>query len=376
MRNTDARTVALTVIKGGIDRLRTKGGARADSLYELRNGFVTERGTVKTRPGTARITTLPAGTVGLVGFNDCLHVFASEAVSIGSESLTVTVADLGDGFSGFDGGGGAVDPDPGVVGSATIEEAYSNTSFFFLITTDGLPSGHTSVDVETETAETFETLDFDDATEVEANVFRWANSEINWRNAEGSDRTLRFGTDPSVDFCVDILLHPADPSAELTEIHFAQPFLGALYVVAEFDSDEIFDYWLQSPDAWEAGEEYSANELVVPNTANGFAYRATRYGSAYPKWSPGVSRTAGNGSSVDPSIVEPTVYNEYYYTVVSTGGDNPRSGSSEPVWPTNDGQTVIENTDGFEATTPDEVAPPTPPANNQPQSTTTSRYQR
>ena len=40
------RAIPLTTIKSGINRLRTKGGARADTLYDLLNGYVTEAGTV------------------------------------------------------------------------------------------------------------------------------------------------------------------------------------------------------------------------------------------------------------------------------------------------------------------------------------------
>lgn len=254
------RRAHLTTQEGGIDRLRVKGGARADSAYDLVNAFITEKGTVKQRPGTTRHANLPANTVGLTAFDGGLHVFS-----------------------------------------------------------------HTSVDL-----------------------------------SSYSDYTLH------------ILLHPTNPAATLSVIHFAKPYLGALYVIGEFSDGVIRHYWLQSASDWEANDEVAANEFRAPTTANGYVYRATRFGNPYPSWSAGVSRTAGNGSSVDPSIIEPSAYNEYYYTAVATNGDNPRSGSVEPTWPTDDGAQVIENTDGFESNaTP---TPPSPPDANQPQSTTTSRY--
>jgi hypothetical protein len=43
------RDIPLTAIKGGINRTRTKGGARADTLYDLLNVYVTEDGTVQAR---------------------------------------------------------------------------------------------------------------------------------------------------------------------------------------------------------------------------------------------------------------------------------------------------------------------------------------
>lgn len=256
------RTVPLTTQKGGIDRLRTKGGARADTLYDALNAHVTEQYTIKPRPGTERTASLPAGTVGLTAFAGKLHVFASSSVDLSS---------------------------------------------------------------------------FDDIE-------------------------------------LHILLHPGDPDASVREIHFAQPFLGALYVAAEFDDDTIHHYWLQAGKTWQAETEYGVHEFVVPTTANGFVYRARRFGDPYPAWSPGVKRTAGNGSSVEPSRIEPTVYNEYYYEAVETAGNNPRSGSVEPDWPTNTGQQIVENTDGFDAGQPNQANPPDPPSGNKPQDFEDSKY--
>lgn len=372
MRNTDQRTVPLTVVKAGIDRLRTKGGARADSLYELQNGVVTDRATVKARPGTIRKKTLPAGTVGLVAFDSCLHVFASEYIDI-AQSITVTIGESG-GRYGWNSlvPYGSVDPASPTIEGQNIEAIYWDTAFFFIVVDVASPDALVNdVRVETGVAGVYITLAAEDAT-IGEGYHRWSTAAIDWDDAIAGDRTINSVDSPCIE--LDILLHPADPAAAVSEIHFAAPFLGALYVVAEFDSGEIFDYWLQNADAWEAAEEYSVNELVVPNTSNGLAYRATRAGTGYPAWRPGVARTAGNGSSIDPDVIEPTVYNEYYYTATDTGGDNPRSGSAEPTWPTNNGEAIIENTDGFEAVTPEAVAPPTPPSNNTPQSSTTERY--
>jgi hypothetical protein len=96
----------------------------------------------------------------------------------------------------------------------------------------------------------------------------------------------------------------------------------------------------------------------------------------YPSWTPGTPRTEGNGSSIEPSIIEPTVYNEFFYTAIATSGDNPASGSIEPVWPEATGATIVENTDGFPSSTPNDANPPTPPPPNTPQGTTTDRYSR
>lgn len=77
-----SRPVPLTVLKGGISRLRAKGGARADSLYDLVNGHLTDEGTAIARPGTYRDYTLPVETRGLTYFNGGYHVFAAEVVVV------------------------------------------------------------------------------------------------------------------------------------------------------------------------------------------------------------------------------------------------------------------------------------------------------
>lgn len=246
------RTVPLTTIKGGIDRQRVKGGARADNLYDLLNGYVTEADTVAVRPGTFRRAVLPAGTKGLCSFKGLLHTFSSEPV------------------------------DPLLV-----------------------PDGY--------------------RVHVLKPPF-----------GAGSDY---------------------DGSGVLKAIHFAEPFLGVLYVVAEFEDGSIYHYWLQLSGAWEANKAYKHGDIVEPTTPNGLAYRATRIGSPYPSWAPNVPRTADD-EYYEPSIVEPTVYNDFYYVVIDTIGANPASGATEPEWPTEPGAQVFEDTDGFPAGSATTTQPP------------------
>jgi hypothetical protein len=70
------------VVKGGINRQRTRGGARADDLYDLVNGYVTGSLTVIARPGTNRETTLDERTRGLVAFNGSRHTFCHRIVDV------------------------------------------------------------------------------------------------------------------------------------------------------------------------------------------------------------------------------------------------------------------------------------------------------
>lgn len=253
------RDAPLTVLKGGINRLRTKGGARADSLYDLLNGYLTEDGTVHVRPGTRRHAILDSATKGLVYYNGSRHTFASESVSV--------------------------------------------------------PSGYT----------------------------------------------------------LHVLFHPDyDPDSDepeqyvLERIHFAEPFLGFLYVVAEFADGNIFHYWLQTGGTWEADTVYRSGDVVEPTVPNGLTYRATRLGAALPSWAPNVAR-------VDGDQIEPTVYNDFYYTVVDTAGATPQSGTTEPTWPTEEGAQVSEDTDGTLGSAPTTTSPPD---TQEPTSDVRDRYRR
>lgn len=212
-------------VKAGITRLREKGGASSESLYNLVNGYVTAARSIKQRPGTPHVQALPPdGTKGLCTFRSKLHVFASAVVVV-------------------------------------------------------------------------------------ANPL----------------------------FVVNILRHPVLETAVLADIHFAKPFLGYLYVVAEFDNGDVYHYWLQAVETWKPDAVYRIGQAVQPTVPNGFVYTAQRIGAPYPTWAPNVRRTVGDK-------VEPTKPNSFYYEVIDTIGADPRSGATEPTWPVADGATTFEDT--------------------------------
>jgi len=257
------RPAPLTTIKGGINRLRVKGGAQADTLYDLLNGYVTESGTVRVRPGSSRDAELDSQTRGLCAFGGELHTFCHKSVAI--------------------------------------------------------PDG----------------------------------------------------------YVLNIIVHPDPPDADygyaygssdvpIKTIHFAEPFLGGLYVVAEFEDGATYHFWLQPGVSWQASTQYKTGDLVQPTVPNGLLYVATRFGDPNPPWQADEPRYDGVGDAYAQSVVEPTTYNGYYYVCVETQGPNPRSALTEPVWPTFDGGTVIERTDTGLApeTTIDSVPPP--PAGSSP----------
>lgn len=220
-----ARDITLNAATAGISRLRSKGGARPETLYDLVNGFVDASGAISSRPGTVIDYQLPAGTIGMCAFDGGLVVFSNQVV-----------ADMPDGV-----------------------------------------------------------------------------------------------------LC-EVLTHPQNPDSPLVRIHFAGPFLGSLYVTAEFADGLVFDFWLTSAATWEPVHVYRLGESVQPTEPNGYSYRANRLGDPGPAWAPGVERTVGD-------VVEPTTPNGFEYVVIEAYGMPPRSGNTEPAWPTAAGASVTEEAD-------------------------------
>lgn len=219
------RQIALSAVKAGMTRLRDKGGASQDSLYDLLNGYVTAARTIKCRPGTRIGVQLPPGTKGLVWFQGKFVVFSHEVL---------TAAD------------------------ARVE--------------------------------------------------------------------------------VEVVRHPNLAYMPIKDIHFAMPFLGYLYVVAEFADGVVRHYWLEKGELWQPGKVYLPGTLVRPSNGNGLAYRVESNRVGYVPWAPSVARASGD-------VVVPVTDNGYRYVVTDTLGDSPRSGTTEPAWPGAAGQTVIEEVD-------------------------------
>ena len=235
----------LNASSAGISRLRTKGGAQPDTLYDLVNGYVDASGAISMRPGTVVAADLPAGTIGMCAFNGGLTVFASSVIG-------------------------------------------------------GFPVTGVGVTVN-----------------------------------------------------LEVLTHP-DGDGTLVAIHYAGPFLGSLFVTAEWSDGRIVDYWLIKPDPWSADKTYGLGDLVSPTTPNGLVYRVNRLGEPGAAWAPDVERALND-------VVEPTVQNGFEYVAIEVHGDPPRSGKVEPTWPTEAGAIVIEEADQRGSSAPTPPPPTTPP---------------
>jgi hypothetical protein len=215
------RSVALSKLNQGINRLQVKGGASPRQLYDLVNGYIDQSGSISPREGTIRNQVLTSATVGLCANNGIFNVFSTTLQSV--------------------------------------------------------PSGY---------------LD-------------------------------------------NLLIHPTNPALGLLKIWFAKPFMGFLYVVAEFTDHSIFHYWLQSGGTWQANTVYKNGNIVTPTTPNGLAFQAQRNLAPNALWSP-------QTSIVLNQLIEPTEYNGYYFKAIAVSGASPHTGSSEPVWPVVENNTVQE----------------------------------
>jgi len=216
------RAVTLNATKAGMTRLRYKGGASPESLYELTNGFVNASRCPQQRPGTTwKFNFADSGhtgnaglTKGLVAFNGILYTFSARSLTSGS------------------------------------------------------------------------------------NVYQ-----------------------------IIPLKHPTNGSADLKAIHFAQPFMGFLYVVAEFYDGVIVHYWLQTPPVWTARKVYMDNDLIQPTTPNGYYFKAQRLTNPNA-WTP-LTIYAINDQ------VQPTNYSGWFFSASAEGGTGTppaRSGATEPAW--------------------------------------------
>lgn len=90
------RPVPLTVLRGGINRLKVKGAARADMLYDLVNAYITNAGTVSPREGTTRNAALTSSTSGLMSMGGLLHVFSNVIQTVPSGYICDLLIDPND----------------------------------------------------------------------------------------------------------------------------------------------------------------------------------------------------------------------------------------------------------------------------------------
>ena len=76
--------IPMTQLTQGINRLRVKGGASSQALYDLINAYITNDGSIQQREGTINEATLTSSSKGLFSFDGQLNVCAISNISVPS----------------------------------------------------------------------------------------------------------------------------------------------------------------------------------------------------------------------------------------------------------------------------------------------------
>lgn len=415
-------SVSLTAISGGINRLRTKGGADKNSLFDLLNGYVTQAGTVKVRDGTLRNANIATysgagNTKGLLAYQSKLHVFSTSVVGVppGYELHVInhpaavdtvavptpmnartgtfaaatkigTAAGFGAVASTSQNGfaiEAVISPDPGgAVGFSSPASAggFTIAAFFqatgisvndpnqvYLIFTGAFNLVGATATYNVSGVPQVFNLDISHQTTQLAlgsgyTVFKLGVQTPDGHSGGGWNLPFSIG----VPTTTTVIL-------PLKEIHFAAPYLGGIYVAAQFTIQspailaqygDTYHFWIQSSsggdnsNVWSASTDYQIGDVVIPSTVNGLIYIASRRNPPNPVWSANTVEALAN-------IVEPTVANGFQYAITAVLGTNPTTGATEPTWPTSDGSIVKENSAVASDQTVTRVAPasaaPTPP---------------
>lgn len=149
-----------------------------------------------------------------------------------------------------------------------------------------------------------------------------------------SDPTL-VSVDPTVR--AHLLRRSTAGSATLSKVHNAFPFLGRLYVVAEFDDGGVQHFWLEEPASRTNSTIYAFGSKVQPITPNGFYYEIATPVSI-PTW------TANSAVNVGDYRVPSAGGNLKMKATAVQGpaGAQVLTGNTEPTWPTVEGGTFTE----------------------------------
>lgn len=141
----------------------------------------------------------------------------------------------------------------------------------------------------------------------------------------------------------DLLPPPTDELTAITYVAFDALYLGRQFVIAKWSDGRYWSYWLPSTNSggsaasWQANHAYGVSDAVTPTAPNGFYY--TIANNQFPQaWQPSKTYAVGD-------VVVPTAVNGWKYTLIEAVGTNPSSGTTEPAWPTKDGETVTEEHD-------------------------------
>lgn len=100
-------------------------------------------------------------------------------------------------------------------------------------------------------------------------------------------------------FLANRIAHPSVTSALPSRVRAGQPFLGYLYVAAEYSNGDTYHSYLDVDTTWQAAEAVTVGTFRQPVTANGYRYECTiggTTGAFEPTWPTTVGATVADGS--------------------------------------------------------------------------------
>jgi hypothetical protein len=297
------RAAPLTAVNAGISRLRLKGGARADSLYDFTNGYVTEDGSIAPRPGTSRKATLPSTTFGLCAFNGNIYVFSKVVQTLSAPFVNLVVAHPTDNTQTITKVHFA-QPFLGFI-YAVIEWSDGNI-YHYWMRSSGTWAASTVYKVG-------DVIEPTTPNGLAYQASRIGSANPPWTPSTPHNTNTQNATATSASPCVFTAATTALTNGTLV-------FLGGTAVPTGF----------------------TAGTLYYVVGASGFTFKlaTTLNGTAINSSSTGTAVTVSA-----PDIVEPTTYNGFEYVATFTAGAQPHSGTTEPSWPITTGATINEDAD-------------------------------
>jgi hypothetical protein len=320
------RPYPLTVLSGGINRQRVKGGASASQLYDLTNAYITNAGSIVPREGTNRTAALTNQTIGLAAANGTFNIFATNTQLVAPVMLALTASTSG-------GSGGLV----------------SGTTYYYVIEALNVLGSSTGVSNELHILATgaapsiFVTYSpvsgasayniYRGTTPGGENVGAGLNTHQagNYQDAGFSSPGVPVvpnGTTIAVPpgYTLNILSDPNNRAEALEKIWFAKPFMGFEFVVAEFVNGDVVYFWLQNDGTWTSGANYTSASIVLPLVPNGLAYQAVQMFTSGVQWTPETVLASG-------AFILPTTPTGFVYEIINIAGSPAHTGQTEPDWP-------------------------------------------
>lgn len=124
---------------------------------------------------------------------------------------------------------------------------------------------------------------------------------------------------------------PTNNALAISQVHYADVFNGFLYSSVEFVGGEVKHFYQDVQTVWSASAVATLGQSFQPTVANNLRYKVTDVSVGVTAW------TASAVKALNV-YVKPTVSNGLRYQATVAG----TTGATQPIWPTNNGDTVVD----------------------------------